>query len=62
MIIERDRVAVSLFQREFEMDFKEATALLDELQERGLIGPYLGGRHRDILLTREEWLAKVAAS
>lgn len=62
MIIETNRVAVSMLQREFSMDFKEATALLDELQERGLIGPYLGGRRRDILLDREEWMARAAAS
>ena len=62
MIIERDRVAVSMFQREFDLSFQKATLILDELQERGLIGPYLGGRHRDILLTREEWDAKASSS
>ncbi len=62
MIIERGRVAVSMVQREFEMDFRAATSLLDQLQDRGVIGPYLGGRHRDILLSREEWMAIAPAS
>ena len=62
MIIERDRVAVSMFQREFDLTFQKATLILDELQERGLIGPYLGGRHRDILLTREQWDARAPSS
>ncbi len=61
-ILDRQRVAVSMIQREFDLDFKTSTTLLDELQGRGLIGPYLGGRHRDILLTREEWMAKAQAS
>ncbi|MFT7664120.1 MAG: DNA segregation ATPase FtsK/SpoIIIE-like protein, partial [Planctomycetota bacterium] len=62
MIIERERVAVSMFQREFDLPFQKATEILDELQERGLIGPYLGGRHRDILLTREQWEIKTPSS
>ena len=61
-LIARERVAVSMVQREFDMSFQEATNLLDELQGQGLIGPYLGGRKRDILLTREEWTAKAHAS
>jgi hypothetical protein len=59
LFLDRDRVAVSLLQRQFQLDFEESCAVLDELQERGLIGPYLGGNRRDILLTREEWLERV---
>lgn len=55
LFLERGRVAVSMLQRSFDLDFKEATALLDQLQEAGLIGPYLGGQKRDLLLTAEEW-------
>ncbi|MCH2104472.1 MAG: hypothetical protein MK297_10730 [Planctomycetes bacterium] len=62
LFLERDRVAVSLLQRQFQLDFEESCAVLDELQERGLIGPYLGGNRRDILLTREEWLERVGGA
>ena len=31
------------------------------LQDLGLIGPYLGGQRRDILLTRDQWLEKAGA-
>ncbi|MFN0008608.1 MAG: DNA translocase FtsK [Planctomycetota bacterium] len=60
-LLDRGRVAVSMLQREYGMDFAEATKVLDELQQMGLIGPYLGGQRRDILLTREEWLEKVSS-
>ena len=43
-------------ERRFGIDFDRACKVLDELQQAGLIGPYIGGRSRDILLTREEWL------
>ena len=55
-ILEQKRVAVSMLERRFAIDFDQACRVLDELQEAGLIGPYMGGRTRDILLTREQWL------
>lgn len=58
-ILEQKRVAVSMLERRFGIDFDQACRVLDELQQAGLIGPYMGGRTRDILLTREEWLAHV---
>jgi len=61
LLLDRGRVAVSMLQKHYGMDFDEATKLLDELQELGLIGPYLGGQRRDILLTRDEWLEKVSS-
>ncbi len=61
LLVDRGRVAVSMLQKQYGMDFEEATRVLDELQSLGLIGPYLGGKHRDILLTRDEWLEKVSS-
>jgi hypothetical protein len=62
LFIDRQRVAVSMLQRQFEMDFKQATEMLDELQQLGLIGPYMGGTRRDILMDRESWLSAVERS
>src|SRR5262245_3117955 len=56
VILEQKRVAVSMLERRFGIDFDQACRVLDELQQAGLIGPYMGGRTRDILLTREQWL------
>ncbi|MEM7517140.1 MAG: DNA translocase FtsK, partial [Planctomycetota bacterium] len=60
LFLERGRVAVSLLQREFSLDFDESCEVMDRLQKLGLIGPYVGGHRRDILLSREEWLEKAA--
>lgn len=59
LILDESRVAVSLLQRNFGMDFKQSCAILDELQELGFIGPYIDGKQRDILMGREEWLSAV---
>jgi DNA segregation ATPase FtsK/SpoIIIE-like protein len=57
LILEENRVAVSMLQRRFGLDFDAATEVLDQLQGLGLIGPYLGGKTRAILMNREEWMA-----
>jgi Ftsk gamma domain len=62
LFLEHGRVAVSLLQRKFSIDFDEACVVLDDLQELGLIGPYLGGQKRDILLTTDEWEGRLAGS
>ena len=62
IVVREGRVAVSLLQREFDCDFDEACAILDELQGEGLIGPYKGGKARDILLSPEEWEGRFAHS
>jgi hypothetical protein len=61
LFLERQRVAVSMLQREFGLDFEQATHVLDRLQAAGLIGPYLGGQRRDILLTLEQWQRRAVA-
>jgi len=61
LFLERGRVAVSMLQKQYAMDFDDACKVLDELQDLGLIGPYLGEQSRDILLTRDQWLEKAGA-
>ena len=62
LILDQGRVAVSMLQRKFTIDFDRACEVLDRLQELGLIGPYLGGRKREVLLSREEWAERVTQS
>ena len=62
LFVDRGRVAVSMLQKEYGMDFDAACVVLDDLQELGLIGPYLGGQRRDILLTRDQWMERLASA
>jgi hypothetical protein len=55
LVLEENRVAVSMLQKRFKLDFDQACQVLDRLQGAGLIGPYVGGRSREILLSPEEW-------
>jgi hypothetical protein len=61
LILEESRVAVSMLQRTLGLDFEGSCNVLDELQDLGFIGPYIDGKRRDILMSREEWLEAVGA-
>lgn len=61
LFLDRGRVAVSMLQREFNLDFDESCEVMDRLQEMGLIGPYVGGHRRDILMTKDQWLERATA-
>ena len=55
LFLNEGRVAVSMLQRRFELDFNGATQILDDLQNLGLIGPYIDGKQRAFLLSAAEW-------
>ena len=61
VFLQEGRVAVSMLQRRFDLAFDQATDVLDELQSMGLIGPYVGGSRREILMTLDEWEVSAAA-
>ena len=56
LFLKEKRVAVSMLQKRYSLDFEQSCVVLDELQQLGLIGPYAGGSQRDILLSSAEWL------
>lgn len=62
MFVVEGRVAVSMLQKRFGLDFKESTQVMDDLQERGLIGPYMGGSRREILMDADTWKETVGVS
>ena len=44
-----NKASVSLLQRRMNLSFSAATALMDELEDEGIIGPYAGGEPREVL-------------
>lgn len=55
--VECEAASASLFQRKLRIGYARAARIMDQLDERGLIGPAeSGGKPRKVLLTRSQYL------
>ena len=50
LVLETRKPSVSLIQRRMKIGFARAGRLMDLMEERGVVGPYLGSKPRDLLV------------
>ena len=60
-VIEAGQASTSLLQRKLKLGYSRAARIMDQLEERKVIGPFEGSKPRAVLLTRQQWLEKQAA-
>ncbi|MDR6997882.1 DNA translocase FtsK [Neobacillus niacini] len=51
LIIEMQTASVSMLQRRFRIGYTRAARLIDEMEARGVVGPYEGSKPRAVLVT-----------
>ena len=47
--------STSMLQRRLKLGYARAARIIDQIEERGIIGPSEGSKPRQILITRDEW-------
>lgn len=57
VILETGLCSVSLLQRRLKLGYARAARIVDEMEERGLVGPFEGSKPRQLLITKEQWSA-----
>lgn len=58
VILETGQVSVSMIQRQLKLGYARAARVLDDLEGKGIIGPFEGSKPRKILITKEQWIAQ----
>jgi len=55
LVLENNQASVSLLQRRLRIGYTRAARLIDEMEEKGFVGPYEGSKPRKVLITKEQY-------
>jgi len=56
LVIENpEKASISAFQRNLSLGFSKAGRIMDELENRGVVGPSAGSKPRKVLMSKAQW-------
>ena len=53
MVLEVGQASVSMLQRRLKLGYGRAARLVDQMEEKGVVGPFEGSKPRQLLITKE---------
>ena len=56
IVVESGQASVSMLQRRLKLGYARAARLVDQMEQRGIVGPFEGSKPRKVLLSREDWM------
>jgi S-DNA-T family DNA segregation ATPase FtsK/SpoIIIE len=54
IILETGQASVSMLQRRLKLGYARAARIVDEMEEKGIVGPFQGSKPRTILINKEQ--------
>jgi len=55
VVLETGQASVSMLQRRLKLGYARAARLVDQMEEKGVVGPFEGSKPRQLLITKEQW-------
>ena len=62
VLLETGQASVSMLQRRLKLGYSRAARLIDQMEERGVVGPFEGSKPRQLLVSRASWEAYKTAA
>ncbi len=62
VVVENGLASTSLLQRKLKLGYARAARIVDEMEARGVVGPYEGSKPRKVLITQDELMEMEMAS
>ena len=56
VVIDAGQASTSLLQRRCKLGYARAARIMDEMEQKGVIGPSEGAKPRAVLISRQQWL------
>ncbi len=56
VVVDAGQASTSLLQGRLRVGYARAGRLVDDMEQRGIVGPHEGAKPRKVLMTRQQWL------
>ncbi len=56
VVLETGMASTSLLQRKLKLGYARAARIIDQLEEKGIVGPHQGAKPREVLISRQDWI------
>ena len=55
IVVDSGQASVSMLQRKLKLGYSRAARVVDQMEDRGIVGPFEGSKPRTVLISRDDW-------